>query len=109
VIPTLISHCRTLVQQAHQSAICLIPSRRFGIPLGVLDFVRLSLFGLSARCSTRAGAGNYFIKLAFRAGLGTLRGAGPKAAVLWVCNAGLDSGSSSPMGGDHRTFHHPLK
>ena len=64
----------------------------FGIALGVsTDFVFLFvLFGALLEC---AGAGNYFIRLAF-AGLGHLRGGPAKASVVASAATGVISGSS---------------
>lgn len=64
----------------------------FGIALGVsTDFVFLFvLFGALLEC---AGAGNYFIRMAF-AGLGHLRGGPAKASVVASAATGVISGSS---------------
>jgi TRAP-type uncharacterized transport system fused permease subunit len=65
----------------------------FGIPLGVsTSFV--FLFVLFGSLLDKAGAGNYFIKIAF-AGLGHLRGGPAKAAVVRSGMTGLISGSSA--------------
>ncbi len=64
----------------------------FGIALGVsTDFV--FLFVLFGALLEQAGAGNYFIRMAF-AGLGHLRGGPAKAAVVASAATGLISGSS---------------
>ena len=64
----------------------------FGVALGVsTDFV--FLFVLFGALLERAGAGNYFIRMAF-AGLGHLRGGPAKAAVVASAATGLISGSS---------------
>ncbi len=64
----------------------------FGIALGVsTSFV--FLFVLFGALLDKAGAGNYFIKVAFAA-LGHLRGGPAKAAVLASAMTGLISGSS---------------
>lgn len=64
----------------------------FGVALGVsTDFV--FLFVLFGALLEQAGAGNYFIRMAF-AGLGHLRGGPAKAAVVASAATGLISGSS---------------
>ncbi len=64
----------------------------FGVPLGVsTKFV--FLFVLFGALLDKAGAGNYFIKIAF-ASLGHLRGGPAKAAVVASAMTGLISGSS---------------
>ena len=64
----------------------------FGIALGVAtDFV--FLFVLFGALLERAGAGNYFIRMAF-AGLGHLRGGPAKASVVASAATGVISGSS---------------
>lgn len=64
----------------------------FGIALGVsTDFV--FLFVLFGALLEQAGAGNYFIRMAF-AGLGHMRGGPAKAAVVASGATGLISGSS---------------
>ncbi len=64
----------------------------FGIPLGV-STAFVFLFVLFGALLDKAGAGNYFIQLAF-AGLGALRGGPAKAAVVGSAMTGLISGSS---------------
>ena len=64
----------------------------FGVALGVsTDFV--FLFVLFGALLERAGAGNYFIRMAF-AGLGHLRGGPAKASVVASAATGVISGSS---------------
>ena len=64
----------------------------FGIALGVsTDFV--FLFVLFGALLEHAGAGNYFIRMAF-AGLGHLRGGPAKASVVASAATGIISGSS---------------
>jgi len=78
----------------------------FGIPLGVsTQFV--FLFVLFGSLLDKAGAGNYFIKLAF-AGLGHLRGGPAKAAVVGSAMTGLISGSSIANVVTTGTFTIPL-
>ncbi len=78
----------------------------FGIPLGVsTSFV--FLFVLFGALLERAGAGNYFIKIAF-AGLGHLRGGPAKAAVVGSGMTGLISGSSIANVVTTGTFTIPL-
>ena len=64
----------------------------FGVALGVSASM-IFLFVLFGALLERAGAGNYFIKLAF-ALLGHLRGGPAKAAVMASAMSGLYSGSS---------------
>ena len=64
----------------------------FGIPLGV-STAFVFLFVLFGALLDKAGAGNYFIQMAF-AGLGHLRGGPAKAAVVGSAATGLISGSS---------------
>ena len=78
----------------------------FGIPLGVsTSFV--FLFVLFGSLLDKAGAGNYFIKMAF-AGLGHLRGGPAKAAVVGSAATGLISGSSIANVVTTGTFTIPL-
>ncbi len=78
----------------------------FGIPLGVsTSFV--FLFVLFGALLDKAGAGNYFIKIAF-AGLGHLRGGPAKAAVVGSGMTGLISGSSIANVVTTGTFTIPL-
>ena len=78
----------------------------FGIPLGV-STAFVFLFVLFGSLLDRAGAGNYFIKLAF-AGLGHLRGGPAKAAVVGSGMTGLISGSSIANVVTTGTFTIPL-
>ncbi len=78
----------------------------FGIALGVsADFV--FLFVLFGALLDKAGAGNYFIKLAFSM-LGHLKGGPAKAAVLSSGMTGLISGSSIANTVTTGTFTVPL-
>ena len=78
----------------------------FGIALGVsTKFV--FLFVLFGALLEKAGAGNYFIKLAFGA-LGHLRGGPAKAAVVGSAATGLISGSSIANVVTTGTFTIPL-
>ena len=78
----------------------------FGIPLGV-STAFVFLFVLFGALLERAGAGNYFIKIAF-AGLGHLRGGPAKAAVVGSGMTGLISGSSIANVVTTGTFTIPL-
>ncbi|MFC7705296.1 TRAP transporter permease [Plastorhodobacter daqingensis] len=78
----------------------------FGIPLGV-STAFVFLFVLFGSLLDKAGAGNYFIKLAF-AGLGHLRGGPAKAAVVGSGMTGLISGSSIANVVTTGTFTIPL-
>ncbi len=78
----------------------------FGIPLGV-STAFVFLFVLFGALLDKAGAGNYFIKLAF-AGLGHLRGGPAKAAVVGSGATGLISGSSIANVVTTGTFTIPL-
>ena len=78
----------------------------FGVPLGVsTSFV--FLFVLFGSLLDKAGAGNYFIKVAF-ALLGHLRGGPAKAAVVSSAMTGLISGSSIANVVTTGTFTIPL-
>ncbi|SFJ69496.1 TRAP transporter permease [Celeribacter neptunius] len=78
----------------------------FGIALGVsTKFV--FLFVLFGALLDKAGAGNYFIKMAFGA-LGSLRGGPAKAAVVGSAATGLISGSSIANVVTTGTFTIPL-
>ena len=78
----------------------------FGVAIGVsADFV--FLFVLFGALLERAGAGNYFIKLAFSI-MGHLRGGPAKAAVLASAMTGLISGSSIANVVTTGTFTIPL-
>ena len=78
----------------------------FGIPLGV-STAFVFLFVLFGSLLDKAGAGNYFIKMAF-AGLGHLRGGPAKAAVVGSAATGLISGSSIANVVTTGTFTIPL-
>jgi len=78
----------------------------FGIPLGV-STAFVFLFVLFGSLLDKAGAGNYFIKMAF-AGLGHLRGGPAKAAVVGSGATGLISGSSIANVVTTGTFTIPL-
>jgi TRAP transporter 4TM/12TM fusion protein len=78
----------------------------FGIPLGV-STAFVFLFVLFGALLDKAGAGNYFIKMAF-AGLGHLRGGPAKAAVVGSAATGLISGSSIANVVTTGTFTIPL-
>ena len=78
----------------------------FGVALGVSSgFV--FLFVLFGALLNQAGAGNYFLQLAF-AGLGHLRGGPAKAAVIASAATGLVSGSSIANVVTTGTFTIPL-
>ncbi|MDA0229669.1 MAG: TRAP transporter permease [Proteobacteria bacterium] len=78
----------------------------FGVPLGVsTDFV--FLFVLFGALLDRAGAGKYFIDVAF-AGLGWMRGGPAKAAVVASGLTGMVSGSSIANTVTTGTFTIPL-
>ncbi len=78
----------------------------FGIPLGV-STAFVFLFVLFGSLLDKAGAGTYFIKMAF-AGLGHLRGGPAKAAVVGSAATGLISGSSIANVVTTGTFTIPL-
>ncbi|ADZ69529.1 TRAP transporter permease [Polymorphum gilvum] len=78
----------------------------FGIPLGV-STAFVFLFVLFGALLDKAGAGNYFIQMAF-AGLGHLRGGPAKAAVVGSGATGLISGSSIANVVTTGTFTIPL-
>ena len=78
----------------------------FGVALGVSASL-IYLFVLFGAILEKAGAGNYFIKLAF-ALLGHLRGGPAKAAVLASAMSGLYSGSSIANTVTTGTFTIPL-
>ena len=78
----------------------------FGVPLGVsTDFV--FLFVLFGALLERAGAGKYFIDVAF-SGLGWMRGGPAKAAVVASGMTGMVSGSSIANTVTTGTFTIPL-
>lgn len=78
----------------------------FGIPLGV-STAFVFLFVLFGSLLDKAGAGNYFIQMAF-ASLGHLRGGPAKAAVVGSGATGLISGSSIANVVTTGTFTIPL-
>ncbi len=78
----------------------------FGVALGV-SATMIFLFVLFGAILEKAGAGNYFIKLAF-ALLGHLRGGPAKAAVMASAMSGLYSGSSIANTVTTGTFTIPL-
>ncbi|MEM1385088.1 MAG: TRAP transporter permease [Pseudomonadota bacterium] len=78
----------------------------FGVALGVSASL-IFLFVLFGAILEKAGAGNYFIKIAF-AMLGHLRGGPAKAAVLASAMSGLYSGSSIANTVTTGTFTIPL-
>ncbi len=78
----------------------------FGVALGVSASM-IFLFVLFGSLLERAGAGNYFVKLAFSL-LGHLRGGPAKAAVLASAASGLYSGSSIANVVTTGTFTIPL-
>ncbi|MGJ8533140.1 MAG: TRAP transporter permease [Alphaproteobacteria bacterium] len=105
LIPDLISH-EGLSFTAIINAQWLDTAGVFGIPLGV-STAFVFLFVLFGSMLDKAGAGNYFIKLAF-AGLGHLRGGPAKAAVVGSAMTGLISGSSIANVVTTGTFTIPL-
>jgi TRAP-type uncharacterized transport system fused permease subunit len=78
----------------------------FGVALGVSASI-IFLFVLFGSLLEKAGAGNYFIKLAF-ALLGHMRGGPAKAAVVRLGHVGLYSGSSISNVVTTGTFTIPL-
>jgi TRAP transporter 4TM/12TM fusion protein len=78
----------------------------FGVALGVAASM-IFLFVLFGALLEKAGAGNYFIKLAF-ASLGHLRGGPAKAAVVASAASGMYSGSSIANVVTTGTFTIPL-
>ncbi len=105
LIPDLIEH-EGLSFTALMNAQWLDTGGVFGIPLGV-STAFVFLFVLFGSLLDKAGAGNYFIKLAF-AGLGHLRGGPAKAAVVGSAMTGLISGSSIANVVTTGTFTIPL-
>ncbi|MEL6550225.1 MAG: TRAP transporter permease [Pseudomonadota bacterium] len=105
LIPELIEH-EGLSANRLLNALWLDTSGVFGIPLGV-STAFVFLFVLFGSLLDKAGAGNYFIKLAF-AGLGHLRGGPAKAAVVGSAMTGLISGSSIANVVTTGTFTIPL-
>ncbi|MDN2567766.1 TRAP transporter permease [Aquibium sp. A9E412] len=105
LIPDLIEH-EGLSFSALINAQWLDTAGVFGIPLGV-STAFVFLFVLFGSLLDKAGAGNYFIQLAF-AGLGHLRGGPAKAAVVGSAMTGLISGSSIANVVTTGTFTIPL-
>ncbi|MEQ8729928.1 TRAP transporter permease [Roseitalea porphyridii] len=105
LIPDLIEH-EGLSFTALINAQWLDTGGVFGIPLGV-STAFVFLFVLFGSLLDKAGAGNYFIKLAF-AGLGHLRGGPAKAAVVGSAMTGVISGSSIANVVTTGTFTIPL-
>ena len=105
LIPNLIEH-DGLSATSLVNALWLDTGGVFGIPLGV-STAFVFLFVLFGSLLDKAGAGNYFIKLAF-AGLGHLRGGPAKAAVVGSAMTGLISGSSIANVVTTGTFTIPL-
>ncbi len=104
-MPEVISHRGASLSKA-ASHLWLTTEGVFGIALGVsTSFV--FLFVLFGALLERAGAGNYFIKMAF-AMLGHYRGGPAKAAVLASGMTGLISGSSIANVVTTGTFTIPL-
>lgn len=105
LIPDIIEHSG-LSFRAIVNAQWLDTTGVFGIPLGV-STAFVFLFVLFGAMLDKAGAGNYFIQLAF-AGLGALRGGPAKAAVVGSAMTGLISGSSIANVVTTGTFTIPL-
>jgi len=105
LIPDLVAHSG-LSYTAIINAQWLDTTGVFGIPLGV-STAFVFLFVLFGALLDKAGAGNYFIQLAF-AGLGALRGGPAKAAVVGSAMTGLISGSSIANVVTTGTFTIPL-
>ena len=105
LIPDILSH-QGLSFTSIINAQWLDTSGVFGIPLGV-STAFVFLFVLFGALLDKAGAGNYFIQLAF-AGLGGLRGGPAKAAVVGSAMTGLISGSSIANVVTTGTFTIPL-
>jgi TRAP transporter 4TM/12TM fusion protein len=105
LIPDIIEHAG-LSFTAIVNAQWLDTTGVFGIPLGV-STAFVFLFVLFGALLDKAGAGNYFIQLAF-AGLGALRGGPAKAAVVGSAMTGLISGSSIANVVTTGTFTIPL-
>ena len=104
-IPDIIAHSG-LSFNAIVNAQWLDTGGVFGIPLGV-STAFVFLFVLFGALLDKAGAGNYFIQMAF-AGLGGLRGGPAKAAVVGSGMTGLISGSSIANVVTTGTFTIPL-
>lgn len=105
LIPDIIAHSG-LTLNSIINAQWLDTGGVFGIPLGV-STAFVFLFVLFGSMLDKAGAGNYFIQLAF-AGLGSLRGGPAKAAVVGSGMTGLISGSSIANVVTTGTFTIPL-
>jgi TRAP transporter 4TM/12TM fusion protein len=105
VIPEVIQWKGASVERA-MGHMYLTTEGVFGIALGV-STAFVFLFVLFGSLLDKAGAGNYFIKLAF-ALLGHLRGGPAKAAVLASAMTGLISGSSIANVVTTGTFTIPL-
>src|SRR5688572_21698557 len=104
-LPDLMSHKGASLGRA-ASQFWLTSEGVFGVALGVsTDFI--FLFVLFAALLERAGAGNYFIQLAFSL-LGTLRGGPAKAGVVASGMTGMISGSSVANVVTTGTFTIPL-
>jgi len=105
LVPDQIRWAGASVRKA-MSHMWITPEGVFGIALGVsTKFV--FLFVLFGALLDKAGAGNYFIKMAFGA-LGHLRGGPAKAAVVGSAATGLISGSSVANVVTTGTFTIPL-
>jgi len=104
-LPELMSHKGASLGRA-ASQFWLTSEGVFGVALGVsTDFI--FLFVLFAAMLEKAGAGNYFIQLAFSL-LGTLRGGPAKAGVVASGMTGMISGSSVANVVTTGTFTIPL-
>ncbi|MDO5528545.1 MAG: TRAP transporter permease [Paracoccus sp. (in: a-proteobacteria)] len=104
-LPGLLAHRGASLQRA-ASQYWLTTEGIFGVPLGVsTSFV--FLFVLFGALLERAGAGNYFVKIAFGL-MGRYRGGPAKAAVLGSASTGLISGSSVANVVTTGTFTIPL-
>jgi TRAP transporter 4TM/12TM fusion protein len=104
-LPEMLQHRGTSLSRA-MSTMWLTSEGVFGVALGV-STAFVFLFVLFGSMLDRAGAGNFFIKLAF-AVLGHLRGGPAKAAVLASMMTGLISGSSIANVVTTGTFTIPL-
>jgi TRAP transporter 4TM/12TM fusion protein len=104
-LPDMLQHRGMSLPRA-MSTMWLTSEGVFGVALGV-STAFVFLFVLFGSMLDRAGAGNFFIKLAF-AVLGHLRGGPAKAAVLASMMTGLISGSSIANVVTTGTFTIPL-
>lgn len=104
-LPDLFAHRGASVPRA-ATQYWLTSEGVFGVALGV-STAFVFLFVLFGSLLDRAGAGNYFIKVAF-AMLGHLRGGPAKAAVLGSAATGIISGSSVANVVTTGTFTIPL-